>query len=297
MNADLRAVTQVQWSMAIIPGPGLRQLMKKQGMNSYCFKKKKNLRLLNTRKHLLNIGKFSTVVHWGLWRWTRPSFLAHMCPYAISSFKTFLLISSLSWILLNMLKFVVLFPQSLTSPRKSLVNLEWRHKTCAVPTKEQSSLLAPRREHRFGITQASCLLRFQKVVQYKSWLKNKMRWGSWNSSYTATKDGVQFTYIYSQHLAQCLVHICCSVNTFYSLKQTRWLVIKNPSWFKATLKQIEINLIPKVHGEHSPDFDFSTICIDFSKIFISIPSCRSTFLKGLLGNATWIWLAPPNDNV
>lgn len=196
MNADLRAVIQVQWSMAIIPGPGLRQLMKKQGMNSYCFKKKKNLRLLNTRKHLLNIGKFSTVVHWGLWRWTRPSFLAHMCPYAISSFKTFLLISSLSWILLNMLKFVVLFPQSLTSPRKSLVNLEWRHKTCAVPTKEQSSLLAPRREHRFGITQASCLLRFQKVVQYKSWLKNKMRWGSWNSSYTATKDGVQFTHIY-----------------------------------------------------------------------------------------------------
>ena len=69
---------------------------------------KNTVRLSNTRKHLLNISTFSTVVNSEAQRWNLSFSLAHMCLYEVSSlFKTFFLISSLSWILLNMLKFVI----------------------------------------------------------------------------------------------------------------------------------------------------------------------------------------------
>ena len=48
-------------------------------------KQTKYLRLSNIRKHLLNIGTLSTVLHSGSQRWNHPSSLAHMCPYSVSS--------------------------------------------------------------------------------------------------------------------------------------------------------------------------------------------------------------------
>lgn len=90
-----------------------------------------------TLKHQKTFIKHRHVQHCGTLRTTEmesPLLLCSDVPLWSTS-KTFF---SCFNPVLNMMKFVILFPQCIISSRTFLVYLGWRHRTCTVPTKERA---------------------------------------------------------------------------------------------------------------------------------------------------------------